>query len=136
MPVTDRIRDAGIAFSCHMKDIIDEESSLSKALLPSRSNKSLRVLELGTGCGIVGIAVAQSLQQTSVLLTDLLDAQEIVQRNIEQATLTKGSSLKFQELNWDDENVPEDLRSPAAPLDLIVAADCTYNPDSRCEPLR
>ena len=78
----------------------------------------------------MGTTFAQLAEETTVLLTDLSEAQEIVERNIEQAKLATGSSLAFQELRWGDQ-LPQNLRSPSMPFDLVVAADCTYNPDSR-----
>jgi methylase of polypeptide subunit release factors len=120
-------RDAGITLSCHISDIHEGDSILAKALLPVHRAARLRVLELGTGCGMVGITIASIMDGAHVLLTDLSEAQEIVERNILRAHTAKGSTLAFQELDWDAE-LPSDLSSH---LDLVIAADCTYNPDSR-----
>jgi folylpolyglutamate synthase/dihydropteroate synthase len=60
-----------------------------------------------------------------VILTDLAEAQEIATQNISQAKLAERSSLTFQELNWEGK-LPKGLND----LDLVVAADCTYNADS------
>jgi methylase of polypeptide subunit release factors len=87
----------------------------------------MQILELGTGCGIVGISIAQILPDTNVLLTDLPEAQEIVERNIKQTSLVNGSTLRFEELDWSVD-LPLHLQSH---VDLVLAADCTYNPDSR-----
>jgi hypothetical protein len=124
------LRDAGITLSCHINDLIHDDSLLTKALLPSRRSARLRILELGTGCGMVGITIAQLLTRAEVLLTDLQEAQEIVERNIDLAHPAKGSSLKFQKLDWNAE-LPPNLQLPSSPLDLVIAADCTYNSDSR-----
>ncbi|KAF2832209.1 hypothetical protein CC86DRAFT_400982 [Ophiobolus disseminans] len=121
--------DAGIALSCHIDNLLDENSPLTKALLPPQRAARLQVLELGTGCGIVGITVAQIIEGAEVLLTDLPEAQEIVERNISQARTAEDSSIDFQELNWDAE-LPPNLQLPSSRLDLVVAADCTYNSDS------
>jgi hypothetical protein len=51
-----------------------------------------------------------------------------VQRNINLARPAKGSTVAFQELNWDVE-IPSNIATSR--LDLVVAADCTYNSDSR-----
>jgi hypothetical protein len=123
-------RDAGITLSCQMIALADPGSSLAKALLPSTPNAHLNVLELGTGCGMVGIAIAQTISNSKVLLTDLPEAREIVERNIESAVKAPDASLAFLELDWDAE-LPDGLKSTSEPLDLVVAADCTYNPDSR-----
>jgi methylase of polypeptide subunit release factors len=127
---TEQFRDAGITLSCHAGDLLDDDSSLTKALLPSGQPGHLHVLELGTGCGMVGITIAQLIAGADVRLTDLEEAQEIVERNISIARPAKGSSLRFQTLDWDAE-LPLNLKSSSSPLDLVIAADCTYNPDSR-----
>jgi hypothetical protein len=46
------LRDAGITLSCHIDGII--RKILNSCLI--REKKSFRVLELGTGCGIVSHA--------------------------------------------------------------------------------
>jgi predicted RNA methylase len=125
-----KFRDAGITLSCHVTKLLDENSSFAKALLPSKPSTRLQILELGTGCGMVGITIAQTIESANVILTDLPEAQEIVQCNVSQARLAKGSILEFQELNWDAE-IPSNLRTSSSRLDLVIAADCTYNPDSR-----
>lgn len=79
---------------------------------------------------MVGISLATTVPGANVLLTDLGEAQEIVERNISLARFAKGASVTFQELNWD-EALPAPLRNESSALDLVVAADCTYNPDSR-----
>lgn len=49
-----------------------------------------------------------------------------MRKNINETNLAKGTAIRFQQLNWEDE-IRGDLRE----LDLVVAADCTYNSDSR-----
>jgi methylase of polypeptide subunit release factors len=108
---------------------------LSKVLQVPEGKARLQVLELGTGCGIVGISIAQGVPKADIILTDLPEAEEIVQKNIYQATLAKDSTLRFHTLDWDDQ-ISKDLNNwsdcpHCTELDLIIAADCTYNPDSR-----
>ena len=107
-----------------------QDTELSKALPSAKSGPGLHILELGTGCGIVGITLAQSLFDVQVLLTDLPEAEMIVQRNIDAASSLSGRSVRFQELDWDAE-LPSSTHFPLDRLDLIIAADCTYNSDSR-----
>ncbi|EUC44520.1 hypothetical protein COCMIDRAFT_6130 [Bipolaris oryzae ATCC 44560] len=121
--------DAGITLACHIPDLADTKSTLAKALLPSTKASPLTVLELGTGCGIVGIALAQTISNANVLLTDLPEAREIVQRNIDQASRAPGAKLSFLELDWNAQ-LPSELQSNSTSVNLVVAADCTYNPDS------
>lgn len=130
LTIIDRLRDAGVTLSCHINDLLDVHTSLATALLPPNRTGALRVLELGTGCGIVGIAIAQVISNSQVLLTDLAEAREIVDRNLRQAKLAKGSTIAFQELDWVDDS----SASLQSSYDLVLAADCTYNPDSRYVP--
>ncbi|KAI4951292.1 hypothetical protein J4E91_004001 [Alternaria rosae] len=127
--------DAGITLSCQITALDNPKSSLAEALLPYglASEPHLNVLELGTGCGMVGIAIAQTVFNSKVLLTDLPEAREIVERNIDSAVKAPGASLAFMELDWDAE-LPGEVQSSSEPLDLVLAADCTYNPDSRANP--
>ncbi|KAF2134340.1 S-adenosyl-L-methionine-dependent methyltransferase [Dothidotthia symphoricarpi CBS 119687] len=112
------IWDAGITLSCHIYDIA--------SLLPPPRTPPLHILELGTGCGTVGISLAQLLPNAHILLTDLPEATDIVSRNIRAAKPANGSSLTFATLDWD-----ADLPRYLPPsIDLVLAADCTYNPDS------
>jgi methylase of polypeptide subunit release factors len=107
-----------------------QNTELSKALPPSKSGPGLRILELGTGCGIVGITLAQSLPDAELLLTDLPEAEEIVQRNIDAASSLSGRSVRFRALDWDAE-LSSNIQSSLDHIDMIIAADCTYNSDSR-----
>ncbi|KAJ5788327.1 hypothetical protein N7457_003317 [Penicillium paradoxum] len=99
--------------------------ALERALSITR-DQPLQVVELGAGCGIVGIALAQMLPNCSVLLTDLPEVEEIITRNINAAQPATMSTLHYQNLDWDDP--PENLCP--RPIDLILVSDCTYNSDS------
>ncbi|KAF3038806.1 hypothetical protein E8E12_005118 [Didymella heteroderae] len=101
--------DAGITLSCRMADLESKETELCKALNftahDSDSGASLKVLELGTGCGIVGMTLASVVPNCNVHLSDLPEAREIIERNIiyYSLQLTNGSKLTFEELDWDNE---------------------------------
>ena len=101
-----------------------DAGALARLIQLSRE-KRLKVLELGAGCGIVGIAFAH-LVKSDVILTDLEDAQEIMDKNIRCASPLAGSSLQTQKLDWaarlDD--------SLSGQFDLVLVSDCIYNPDS------
>lgn len=89
------------------------------------------MLELGTGCGIVGITMAKRFPNAEVLITDIPEAEEIAKHNISIIAgqpHPDGSFAKvaYQNLDWE-ESLPENLRNGA--LDLILVADCTYNSD-------
>ena len=70
-----------------------------------------------------------------MVLTDLPEAREIVERNIASADLRNGSKLAFEELDWDADlpawlvQAQEEVKTG-----LVLASDCTYNADSRYFP--
>lgn len=96
-------------------------------LLQNARDRPLQVLELGSGCGIVGIALAQLLPQCSVLLTDLPEVEDIVMQNIAAAKPAPSSKIEYQTLDWD-EPLPGNLCHDT--IDLVLVSDCTYNADS------
>ncbi|KAG5360714.1 UPF0665 family protein [Yarrowia sp. B02] len=84
------------------------------------SSQQVRILELGAGCGIVGLAVEKHLGgQGSLILSDLEEARECAEESI----ALNNSQASFMALDWAEEDVK--LRD----LDLIIVADCTYNMD-------
>ncbi|KAI0079721.1 S-adenosyl-L-methionine-dependent methyltransferase [Panus rudis PR-1116 ss-1] len=90
---------------------------LSSYVARRGSLKRKRVLELGSGTGLVGLAAA--ILGASVWITDQAPLLEIMRRNVDMNNL--GHSVKVMELNWGDP-LPQDL----PPFDLILAADCVY----------
>jgi hypothetical protein len=98
-----------------------------QALLSAKRASPLNVIELGAGCGIAGIALAQIMPDCSVYLTDLPEAQDMLQKNIEKAKPAQGSSLGLGLLEWGSETPNEILSSRT---DLVLISDCTYNADS------
>lgn len=119
--------DAGITLVEHLaKGDTDLVAELDKFDIKS-------VLELGAGCGYVGLAFGHyysAKKSAKLLLTDLPEAEAICSRNIEANRPLKSSSLKpeFKVADWEDEN------ETLGHWDLILVSDCTYNPDSY-EPL-
>ena len=97
------------------------------ALLRNQRARPLRVIELGAGCGIAGIALAQLVPHCSVFLTDLPEAQELLQKNIDVAKPAPGSSLRRGLLEWGPVSSSSILQSGP---DLVLISDCTYNADS------
>jgi predicted nicotinamide N-methyase len=97
------------------------------ALLGEKTVTPLNVIELGAGCGIAGIALAQMVPNCSVCLTDLPDAQEMLQKNIDIAKPAQGSSLRRGLLEWGSVSASEILQSDP---NLVLISDCTYNADS------
>lgn len=100
---------------------------LLDSTLSSATYKKLHVLELGTGCGIVGISLAQLVPDCEVTLTDLPEAREIAQKNIDAMNPAMSSRATFVPLDWD-EPLPKAVRERQ--YGMIIISDCTYNPDS------
>ena len=97
-------------------------------LLQRSEPQGLSILELGSGCGITGLHIADLCCRSTVLLTDLPDAMEILNRNVEFAQpVSSGAKLTAAVLDWDAP-VPEMVAKQR--FDLVVLSDCTYNSDS------
>mmetsp|Transcript_37593 Transcript_37593/g.100211 ORF Transcript_37593/g.100211 Transcript_37593/m.100211 type:complete len:415 (-) Transcript_37593:15-1259(-) len=86
--------------------------------------KGLRILELGSGTGMAGLAAAAS--GAEVLLTDRQDLVALMQQNIglNNATFACSSGKALCGVyDWLTEPPPEVLR----PWDLVIAADVIYS---------
>ena len=112
---------------------ITEIWSLWESLLDKKqADRHLEILELGSGCGIVGIGLARMIPNAHFILTDLPEAMEILQKNISMNAdlgLAPGTTLCGQVLDWDTVlKRSHDLASLRP--DLVLVSDCTYNPSS------
>ena len=87
------------------------------------------MLELGSGCGVVGICFAKLLYRSDVLLTDLPEAMEILALNTAAAEKSLASDTILNQLPLDWEcPLPSKVRDTR--YDLVLVSDCTYNADS------
>ncbi|RJE22962.1 hypothetical protein PHISCL_04689 [Aspergillus sclerotialis] len=123
------IWDAALASVIYLHQAVSGSKIVTPQLLELLNNrhKPFNAIELGSGCGIVGIALAELLPQCSVLLTDLPEVEDIITRNTSTACLAPNSETQYQNLDWDEE-LPHDLCNTS--IDLILISDCTYNADS------
>ncbi|KAL9022252.1 MAG: hypothetical protein Q9185_000652 [Variospora sp. 1 TL-2023] len=92
---------------------------------------SYRVIELGAGTGLVGLAVA-ALFHVDVHLTDLRDivpnlCSNVVTYQANTAVKKKGGCISVGELDWSDPQRFVD--GPGTTYDLVVAADPLYSPE-------
>lgn len=90
----------------------------------------LKVLELGTGCGIVGLTLAACFENANVTITDLPQAEDIANHNIttnEEINLLREGQVTYENLDWSR---PHDAYMQEKNFDLVIAADVTYNCDS------
>ena len=124
-------RDAGIALTAFLSDIVlqPKRSSVVVNVLAETNSYRPSILELGSGCGIVGLEVAQICSQCHVMLTDLPDAMEILSYNVSKVTGSNPAvgNVVTAVLDWDDAN-PKIVYGHQ--YDLVVVSDCTYNADS------
>ena len=101
--------DAGIALVAHMESV-----------RPLMGEGPLSVLEIGAGCGAVGIALA--LNGDEVLVTDNQpEVLEILRENVERNEV--GSNASVAALDWEK---PPSLALASRGWHLIVAADVVY----------
>lgn len=131
----------------------DRTPLLRELLCSVAPTRPLNVIELGCGVGILGVGLAAALHRraspswdaddathssSSVLLTDLPDAEEVALRNIADEKLSRkpGVSEKpsveahFESLDWDEGKTGVfGARAKASSWDLIIISDCTYNVD-------
>ncbi|KAK5133096.1 hypothetical protein LTR08_008206 [Meristemomyces frigidus] len=137
------LEDAGDSIARHLWDgsqalaqHIDQTINLTtpSSLLPlleyvlvSATYRRLNVIELGCGCGLVGISVAQSITDCDVLLTDLPEVTELVEANIQRMNAAIASRVRFEPLDWE-KPLPTMLQSRMN--DLVIVSECTYNPDT------
>ncbi|KJA24587.1 hypothetical protein HYPSUDRAFT_136012 [Hypholoma sublateritium FD-334 SS-4] len=80
--------------------------------------KNRNVLELGSGTGLVGIAVGQ-FPSAKVWITDQAPLLSIMNRNVSLNNLQ--GRVAVAELNWGAQ-IPIDIPQP----DIVLAADCVY----------
>ncbi|KAF2769877.1 hypothetical protein EJ03DRAFT_361762 [Teratosphaeria nubilosa] len=138
------LEDAGDSIARHLWDgsqalahHIDETISLSmpssplpllEYVLVSATYRRLSAIELGCGCGSVGISLAQSIPDCDVVLTDLPEVTELVEANIERMNPAISSKVRFEPLDWLAPSLPCKLANRVH--DLIIVSECTYNTDT------
>ncbi|KAG6404211.1 hypothetical protein SASPL_136451 [Salvia splendens] len=102
-------------------------------LLPPSSNRPLRLLELGSGTGLVGIAAAAVLG-AAVTATDLPHVLPNLQFNVDAnagALAPCGGHVRVAALSWGDEAQMEEV---GAEFDVVLGSDVVYH-DHLYEPL-
>ncbi|KAI9724527.1 MAG: hypothetical protein M1812_000595 [Candelaria pacifica] len=131
--IAKHIWDAGLALSYYLSQTIHSKSHSQlphlNSLLKTPTSTGLRILELGAGCGIVSLSLAKQLPNSRILLTDTSEAQALTNRNIDSFLSSSPtiSTISFEILQWE-ETIPEKVAK--LNFDLILVADCTYNPSS------
>jgi predicted nicotinamide N-methyase len=85
-----------------------------------------RALDLGSGTGVVGMALCKLGLVQSVMLTDTPAQLDLIRRNV-QLNFPEGARLEVTKLCWEDTTDADVvLAGNAAPFSLILASDCVY----------
>ena len=119
-------RDAGLALVAYLGDTLHGKPT-SDNQTPWITLSKLNVLELGSGCGVVGIALAQMVPCCNIWLTDLPEAMDILNHNVSEANPAHQSKLEITPLEWES-SLPSIIEGQI--FNLILVSDCTYNADS------
>ncbi|XP_047955894.1 protein N-lysine methyltransferase METTL21A-like [Salvia hispanica] len=102
-------------------------------LPPPSPNRPLRLLELGSGTGLVGIAAAAVLG-AAVTVTDLPHVLPNLQFNVDAnaaALAPRGGHVRVAALSWGDEAQMEEVGTK---FDVVLGSDVVYH-DHLYEPL-
>lgn len=95
-----------------------------------RKKPSLRILELGAGCGLLGMTLAATGDE--VLLTDYAGNIEWLRANVKLNATVLGSRATTAELNWGDTQDMSTIETEVGDegFDAIVGSDVIY--DATC----
>ena len=122
--------DAGIILSaaatCNPVSILPDE--LRTFMQMTGIYRATRILEIGTGVGVLGISLAARFPEANVVLTDLEDAEPLVLENIAINAPNfphLRQNISFRTLDWEAQEFPDWTLNEK--FDLIVLADVTYN---------
>ncbi|KXS11192.1 hypothetical protein M427DRAFT_47384 [Gonapodya prolifera JEL478] len=91
--------------------------------------RARRVLELGAGCGLLGIGIAQ-LGAKEVVLTDRGDMMELLDINLHKNPPCAPCTASSHSLDWTSfPTTPASALPPplSTPFDVVVAAECLYS---------
>jgi hypothetical protein len=103
-------------------------------------SRSLNILELGCGVGILGMALARlcaalrsdanSDHECVLLMTDLEEAEQRARFNMARLATSPSQTLVYENLDWEDGRLGHfGEQVTARHWDLIMLSDCTYNVD-------
>lgn len=134
------IEEVGDSIARHLWDgsqvlaqLIDETISMHSSATPmplleyvlvSATYRRLIAIELGCGCGTVGLSIAQAIPDCDIVLTDLPDVQPLAAANIARLNPAINAKANFVSLDWE-EPLPKPILSRTH--DLIIVSECTYN---------
>ncbi|KAF2671431.1 hypothetical protein BT63DRAFT_216981 [Microthyrium microscopicum] len=126
--IESHIWDAGLATIAFLNNEIAKKRR--KRLHRRKESRSeheqhnVSILELGCGVGLVGTFLARMFPNFKVTTTDRPEASPLATTNISSNSTT--TNISFHPLPWGTPLPP----TLSQPYNLILATDCTYNPDT------
>lgn len=102
-----------------------------------------RALELGSGCGVAGMALVAALARrggcdiggeanTEITVTDLPVAMPLLKANFQEnesiLVAETGLQTRVEELSWGDDGNMKNILGEKSKFDLIIGADLLYDP--------
>lgn len=145
------IWDGGVLATCAIAGIEavpDNECSQHSCMKAMKDlfsrQKSIRVLELGCGVGILGVGLgavyphlhSSSPGECTILMTDLEEAEARARANIARLEQSRPQSeerpvrMLYENLDWEEGRLRKfGPQVQLQPWDLVMLSDCTYNVD-------
>lgn len=123
---------AGLVMANIITDTAISQQLLSSVGGQKSSKTKIRALEVGSGLGTVGLALATTLDNAEVVLTDCPPAIKMLEANIESNKNLIGSNVnvKAQALEWGKHE-----KEPMGSFDIICGSDLLYGDESSYQPL-
>ncbi|KAL8938089.1 MAG: hypothetical protein Q9211_003367 [Gyalolechia sp. 1 TL-2023] len=98
-----------------------------REMLGRQDDKQCTILELGTGCGLVGLVLGSLRQNSRLILTDIDEGSlKLTTDNAQKSRELFNSVCECRSLDWKEPHKFTCVES----LTFIIASDCTYNTDS------
>ncbi|KAF4754626.1 hypothetical protein FOZ63_010405 [Perkinsus olseni] len=118
-----RVWDAGICMAKYWELKLEEVRKLRKV-------DRLRILELGCGSGVVGLACCLTSTPCDVLLSDRAVIKPRTQLNISAnaaAIAERGNTCSYKVIDWTDLDNAEYDWTATPPPDLVIASDVLWS---------
>ncbi|CAK4208216.1 unnamed protein product [Aphanomyces euteiches] len=116
-----RVWNASIFLSNHLVRLHAEQSFLRNATQTSRAG---RVIELGSGCGLVGL-VARDLGAAHVVVTDQAEIVDLLAANLHENASSTGGTAHACEFTWGSLSFRH-LLVDDTPFDYILVCYLSY----------
>ncbi|KAG0652038.1 elongation factor methyltransferase 2 [Hyphodiscus hymeniophilus] len=125
--IVKKLEDIGNKYLNHLQFFQSSENNDSRAATTASERSTVRVLELGSGTGLVGIA-AGALWRANVTLSDLPEIEENLLFNINQnndTVASMGGRIQGEVLDWKNPHGLDHYVSTE--FEIVIAADPLYD---------